>query len=215
MSIEILFEDNHLLAINKPAGYLTQPSGTQQANLETQAKEWIKTTYHKPGQVFLQAVHRLDKPVSGIVLFCRTTKALSRLNAAMRQRQVHKVYYALVEGMLPQNEGLLEHYMIHDNYHAQIVHKDHPQAKVARLSYTVIERQLSTTLLQIYLDTGRYHQIRLQLSTVGCPVLGDVKYGSALPWNQEGIALHHGVLTFPHPITSNMITIECPYQWLI
>src|SRR5215204_526225 len=125
-----LFEDNHLLVLNKPAGLLTQPSGTEQESLEQQAKAWIKIVYHKPGQVFLEAVHRLDKPVSGIVVFGKTSKALSRLNASIRDKQTKKLYYAWVEKRLSLSEGVLEHYLIHDDFQAQIVSADHPQAKL-------------------------------------------------------------------------------------
>lgn len=211
--LNILFEDNHLLVLNKPAGLLTQPSGTDQDSLEQQAKIWIKTTYHKPGLVFLEATHRLDKPVSGVVVFARTSKALSRLNAAMRNKQTHKYYYALVEGMPPSKQGQLEHYLMHDDFCAQIVYKEHPQAKIARLNYKVIQETSMGALLEIELETGRYHQIRVQLKAIGCPIIGDKKYGSQLPFQPEAIALHHTRLVIDHPVTKKQLKFEAPLPW--
>ncbi len=210
MELNIIFEDNHLLVLDKPGGLLTQPSGTEQDSLEQRAKAWIKSTHQKPGRVFLEAVHRLDKPVSGIVVFSRTTKALTRLNAFIRNKETQKFYYALVEGCPYENEGVLEHYMIHDDFHAQIVFKDHPQAKLARLSYRIMQKNLTTTLLEVQLDTGRYHQIRLQLSAVGCPIVGDSKYGSTTFFKKGTIALHHFRLQIPHPITNEPLIFESP-----
>lgn len=209
-SIEPLFEDNHLLILNKPAGLLTQPSGTDQDSLEQQAKAWIKATYHKQGNVFLEAVHRLDKPVSGIVVFCKTSKALSRLNAAMRSKQTHKIYWALVEGAPPAEEGELEHCILHDDFHARIVPRDNPEGKMARLRYRVLERSKQRTLVEIELETGRYHQIRLQMSAIGCPIWGDRKYGSQSEYASGSIALHHRCLTLPHPVTHACLVIEAP-----
>lgn len=210
MELDVLFEDNHLLVVNKPAGLLTQPSGTDQQSLETEAKAWIKDKYQKPGNVFLEAAHRLDRPVSGIVVFGRTSKAVSRLNEAMRNKDVQKRYYALVEGTPPENEGVLEHYMIHSDHRAEIVFKDHPEGKLARLLFKVIQRNLTTTLLEIQLDTGRYHQIRLQLSEIGCPIIGDSKYGGKTPFRQGAIALHHIALQIPHPVTKELLLFNAP-----
>jgi 23S rRNA pseudouridine1911/1915/1917 synthase len=204
----VLFEDNHLLVVNKPAGILTQPSGTAQENLEDQAKAWLKIVHDKPGNVFLGTVHRLDKPVSGVVIFGKTSKALSRLNASIRAKLTHKLYYALVEGN-PPSEGILENYVVHDDYHAEVAASDFPQAKLARLKYHVIEKRGDLTLLEIELETGRYHQIRLQFSHIGCPIAGDVKYGSRFPFEGR-IALHHIKLEIPHPITGAICIFEAP-----
>lgn len=209
-SLEPLYEDNHLLILNKPAGLLTQPSGTDQDSLEQQAKAWIKTIYHKPGNVFLEAVHRLDRPVSGIVVFCKTSKALSRLNAAMRSKQTHKIYWAWVEGSPPKAEGELEHYLLHDDFHARVVAEGYPEGKIARLRYRVLERKEQRTLVEIELETGRYHQIRLQMSAIGCPICGDQKYGSRFEYQPGAIALHHRSLTIPHPVTHACLRIEAP-----
>jgi 23S rRNA pseudouridine1911/1915/1917 synthase len=205
-----LFEDNHLLVLNKPPGLLTQPSGTDQDSLEQQAKAWIKTIYHKPGHVFLQAVHRLDKPVSGIVIFAKTSKALSRLNASMRAKQISKTYWAWVEGSIDSDGGILEHWLVHDEFHAKRVESDHPEGKVARLTYQVLQRKKGRTLLQIELATGRYHQIRLQFSASGHPVWGDRKYGGTQQYMPDAIALHHRCLQLPHPISQTWLMVEAP-----
>lgn len=206
---DILFVDNHLLIVNKAAGLLTQPSGTSQDSLELQAKAWIKQAYQKPGNVFLHAVHRLDKPVSGIVVFARTSKALTRLNQDIRDKKTKKIYSALVEGHVSSLEGQLEHYIKHDDFHAEIVPAKHPEAKLARLNYRVIAHQGEHTLLEIELNTGRYHQIRLQLATIGHPILGDRKYGSRMILDDK-IALHHTYLTFFHPVTKEALTVHAP-----
>jgi 23S rRNA pseudouridine1911/1915/1917 synthase len=205
-----LFESNHLLVLNKPAGLLTQPSGTDQDSLEQQAKDWIKQRDHKPGQVFLEAVHRLDKPVSGVTVFGKTSKALTRLNESIRSKQTVKIYWAWVEGHLSQKEGCLEHYLVHDEFQARVVKASYPQAKLARLSYREIERYSHYSLIEIQLDTGRYHQIRVQLAASGHPILGDMKYGSSVPLNPQVIALHHRRLEIPDPISKEMRCFEAP-----
>lgn len=205
-----IYEDNHLLVLNKPAGLLTQPSGTDQPSLEQAAKKWLKDKYHKPGNVFLEAVHRLDKPVSGIIVFGKTSKALSRLNASIRSKQTRKYYYAWVEGIPPFDEGVLEDYLVHDDYIAQVVPSHHPQAKLARLSYRVMEKRSQDALLEIELETGRYHQIRVQLAAMGCPIWGDRKYGSHRSFQEGSIALHHGRLLLPHPISGEVLSLEAP-----
>lgn len=207
---EILFEDNHLLVVNKPAGMLTQPDNTGQDSLEVLAKAWIKERDKKPGNVFLGTVHRLDKPVSGVVLFARTSKALSRLNEAMRNKQSHKTYLATVEGILTPPQGTLEHYLTHDSHQASISHQNNPEAKLARLHYKVVSQQDELTLLEIILETGRYHQIRAQLSAIGHPIVGDGKYGSRKRFREGAIALHHYRLQVPHPITGLLQTFEAP-----
>ncbi len=208
----VIAEDGHLLVLNKPAGLLTQPSGTEQPSLEAQAKQWIKERDHKPGNVYLHAVHRIDKPVSGIVLFAKTSKALSRLQETMRSKKSRKIYLAMIEGSLPASEGILENYLVHDDFCAKVVHSKHPEAKLARLSYRVLKKTDSLSWVEIELETGRYHQIRIQFSHIGCPIVGDHKYGSRqhLP-NPEAIALHHQRLEIEHPISHEMVTFEAPF----
>ncbi len=227
MNLEVLYHDNHLLAVNKPAGLLTQPSGTDKDNLEDLSKVWIKETKGKPGNVFLHAVHRLDKDVSGIVLFACTDKALSRLNADMRAHKFTKIYHAVVSGTPPQSSGSLRHFLTHDDYHAKIVSEGAPEAKECVLDYKVLSSQVGTarravrgalgesalplTLLEIQLHTGRYHQIRAQLAAIGCPILGDEKYGSRVKLPDGAISLHHARLTVIHPVTKEEIVIKAPY----
>lgn len=196
----IVFEDNHLLVVDKPAGLLTQPTDASEESAEGWAKAWIKSKCGKPGNVFLHAVHRLDRPVSGIVVFARTSKALSRLNEAMRSKSCRKIYHALVEGAPPSPEGRLEHYLTHDHHRATVFDTPRPEAVKATLVYRVLERRGDYTLVEIELETGRYHQIRAQLAAVGCPIVNDVKYGSRTG-DGSIISLQHVSLTIPHPIT--------------
>ncbi|NOU35348.1 MAG: RNA pseudouridine synthase [Kiritimatiellaceae bacterium] len=230
MTLDVLYHDNQLLAVNKPAGLLTQPSGTDKDNLEDRAKAYIKEVKGKPGNVFLHAVHRLDKDVSGIVLFACTDKALSRLNADMRAHRFTKIYHAVVSGAPPQNEGSLRHFLIHDDYRAEVAKEGDPEAKECLLDYRVITPAEGSgptnhsapvgrvtspgdkhTLLEIQLHTGRYHQIRAQLAAVGCPIVGDEKYGSKVKLACGAIALHHARLTVIHPVSKAEIVIEAPY----
>lgn len=204
--------DNHLLAADKPGGLLTQPSGSIEDSLESQAKAWLKQEFNRPGNVFLEAVHRIDKPVSGIVLFARSSKGLSRLNAAVRDGLVRKVYRARVEGRMKQSSGNLEDFLIHDEHRARVVPAGMPGARLACLSYKVLETGANGSLLEIVLETGRYHQIRVQLAHLGHPILGDVKYGSKLPWKKDTIALQHFQLTFPHPVGGSNITLQSEFR---
>ncbi|MCB1082175.1 MAG: RluA family pseudouridine synthase [Chlamydiia bacterium] len=199
---KVLYEDNHLLALDKPAGLLTQPNGTDADSLEEQGKRHLKQKCQKPGNVFLHPIHRLDKPVSGIVLFARTSKALSRLNEAMRSRQLTKIYHAEVEGHLENPAGELTHFLIHSSHRAAVA--TNGQGKKAVLTYRTLKTYPHSTLLEVTLHTGRYHQIRIQLSHIGHPIIGDTKYG-AKP--SARLALHHAALTFPHPITQQEITV--------
>lgn len=214
--IEVLYEDNHLIIVNKPAGLLTQPTDLENDSLEVRVKAWIKTTYNKPGNVFLGVIHRLDKPVSGIVVFAKTSKALSRLNALMRDKEMVKTYFALVEGNPKADKGTLEHYLKHDDYVASITSKRDPEGKLARLHYEVLEHAKEAVLLKVILETGRYHQIRCQCASMGCPIVGDAKYGAGkakdllqrLP--KGAIALHHGSMSLTHPVTKERLIIEAP-----
>lgn len=206
-----LFEDNHLLVLNKPPGLLTQPSGTDQDSLEQQAKTWLKHRDKKPGNVFLEAVHRLDKPVSGIVVFAKTRKALSRLHDSIRKgTHIRKTYWAWVEGSLPYDEGILEHFVKHEDFHAIIVDENDVNGKKASLTYRVLQRKEKATFIEITLLTGRYHQIRLQFSAFGYPIWGDHKYGGRQSYSSQAIALHHRRFEIPHPISQNLLIFEAP-----
>jgi 23S rRNA pseudouridine1911/1915/1917 synthase len=205
---EILYCDNHLLVCNKPAGMLTQPNHTDAPSVEEYGKGWVKERFQKSGAIFLHALHRLDRPVSGIVLFARTSKALSRLNTSIREGTFQKEYQALVEGRVKEEEGLLEHHLQRDPFCSRVVQKESVHAKKCLLKYHMIKGFDRYTLLKISLITGRYHQIRAQLSAVGHPILGDQKYGSLYP--SPHLFLHHGSLRFPHPVTGHEMHFEAP-----
>ena len=209
---EIVFCDNHLLIAMKPAGLLTQPDDTGGDSLEIFAKEWVKREYKKPGSVFLHAIHRLDKPVSGLVLFARTSKALSRLNEQSRNQEIQRIYTAEVEGILPAKEGVLDHYLIHGDHRSIIAKATDKEAKHARLSYRVVEFKSHSTVILIELETGRYHQIRSQFSASGHPVVGDERYG-AKRGRDDAIHLHCSQLSFAHPVTKEILKYhsEAPF----
>ena len=212
--LNILYEDNHLLAVDKPAGLLTQPTEIENDSLEVQVKLWIKERYQKPGNVFATVAHRIDKPVSGIVLLAKTSKALSRLNEAMRAKEMQKTYYALVEGIPKKKQDSLIHFLKHEAHFSSISNKNDRLAKQARLHYETLQEFDKAALLKINLETGRYHQIRCQLSAIGHPIIGDIRYGAkkgqkilpTLPKN--AIALHHFRLELCHPVTKEPLCLE-------
>jgi len=203
--LEVLYLDNHLLAVNKPAPLLTQPNNSNAPNLETLVKEWVKKRYKKMGRVFLHPIHRLDKPVGGIVLFARTSKALTRLNVQIKNRAIQKTYFAQVEGQLYPHAKTLKHNLIHGSHRAHIS----PLGKRALLSYTIHKTYPLYTFVEIKLYTGRYHQIRIQFAHIGHPIVGDSRYGSVE--NFSHIALHHSKMVFFHPVSQERIVISsCP-----
>lgn len=205
---EVLFCDNHLLVMDKPGGLSTQKHDPAAQSLEEAAKSWVKERFHKQGAVFLHPIHRLDKAVSGVVLFARTSKALSRLQESMRQGSIHKSYRALVSGSLDEQSGTLRHFLLHGDHKALLGKEGQPGAKEAILHFQVIERREQTSLLQLDLITGRYHQIRAQLAAIGHPVIGDGKYGSAISYKKEQIALLHAEMRFPHPVTKETVSFR-------
>lgn len=206
---QVIFCDNHILVGFKPAGMLTQPTKENPLSLEGFLKDWVKEKFEKKGEVFLHAVHRLDRPVSGLVLFAKTSKALSRLNTQAKNQEIQRVYIAEVEGILPEKLGRLDHYLIHGNHQAILGKKEDESAKHARLFYEVLKETPHTTFVQIELETGRYHQIRAQFSAIGHPVVGDEKYKAA-PTKGKTIHLHSAKLLFEHPITLERLKFETP-----
>jgi len=200
--MQIIYEDNHLLVLDKPAGLLTQPTNLQSDSLETRARAWIKETYQKPGNVFLHAAHRIDRLVSGIVVFAKTSKALSRLHALLRERKCKKIYLALVDHEPYPFTGTLEDCLVHDDYRATL----DPKGKLARLHYI----RIGDHRLEIDLETGRYHQIRAQLAAIGSPIKGDKKYGSRQSFRPDAIALHHHRLEILHPVKGEMLVFISP-----
>jgi 23S rRNA pseudouridine1911/1915/1917 synthase len=212
----ILFEDNHCLAVNKPAGLLTQGVPPQVPSLEGQVKAYLKERYHKAGNVYLGIPHRLDRPVSGVVVFARNTKAARRLAEQFQDRQVQKVYWAMVEGEVAPAAGQWEDWVqkIPQEARAIGVTADTPGARRARLRYRVLKVAAGRTLLEIYPDTGRMHQIRVQAAGRGWPIVGDALYGSSQTFGpaaplprDRAIALHARSLTFLHPIRYEPITV--------
>ncbi len=204
--LDIIYADNHLVAVVKPAGLLTQDSGTGRENLEDQVRTWIKHERNKPGNVFLHAVHRLDAAAGGIVLFACTSKALKRLNEDIRLHRVEKTYQALVEGQMPAAQGRLIHYLLHCNGMAVVADAQNPAAKKSSLEYMVLERMPGRQLLEIRLETGRYHQIRAQLAAVGHPIVGDGRYGAKSSLPNGVIMLHHVRLQCLHPTSKQKIS---------
>ena len=205
----VIFLDNHLLVVDKPAGHLTHPAEESSAPcLLEEARAWLARRFEKPGRVFLEPIHRIDKPVSGVVVFARTSKALSRCMAAVREKACRKVYLALVEGGGLPEEGVCEHAVVKQEYRAAIA-KRPGEGKPSRLCFKRLWRGEGRTLLQIDLDTGRYHQIRVQLAALGHPVFGDAKYGAASLLN-GGIALHHLRYSLPHPVKGAPMQFSAP-----
>jgi 23S rRNA pseudouridine1911/1915/1917 synthase len=217
--LEVLYEDNHLLAVNKPAMLPTMGVAEDRPSLLSAAKEYIRTKYSKPGNVYLGIVSRLDAPVTGVVLMARTSKAAGRLAKQFRERDVEKVYWAIVEGNVEPRDGRLVDYLRKDERHRR-VHASAaatPDAQLAELHYRTLGllpgelrlRDRSASLLEVRPHTGRKHQIRVQLSQAGFPILGDRKYGSTRRFPQ-GIALHARRLVARHPVNTMQIELEAP-----
>ena len=210
-SLDILFEDNHLLVVAKPAGIATMGLPEGEETLLTVAKDYVKQRYDKPGNVYLGVVSRLDFPVSGVIVFARTSKAAARLNDQFRDHTTEKIYNVLVEGNISPKEALLVNHLCEDPRHRKMWVTARPTAesKEARLRYVCLKSVRNRSLLEVTLETGRKHQIRLQLSHAGHPVLGDQKYGSHTKF-PNGIALHAKRLVITHPITKEPLTFEAP-----
>ena len=208
----ILFEDNHIIAVNKSSSEIVQGDKTGDEPLSEKIKQYIKVKYNKPGEVYLGVTHRLDRPVSGVVLFARTSKALTRLNELFRTHQLKKIYWAVVQNTPEHPEARLKHYMVRNEKQNKSYAYDKPvaEAKEAVLSYRIIARSDRYNLLEVVLETGRHHQIRCQLAKIGCPIKGDLKYGSPRSNANGGISLHARKVEFLHPVTKELISITAP-----
>jgi len=208
----VLFEDNHLLALNKPAGWLVQGDRTGDSTLTDWGKTYLKEKYAKPGAVFLHPVHRIDRPVSGVVLFARTDKALGRLTTMFRERKVVKTYLALVRHKPEKPAAELRHFLEKDESRnlVQAYAKPVRDAKEAILHYIWLGEVEEYHLLEVHPQTGRPHQIRIQLSTMGSPILGDLKYGAEAPLPDASIGLHSRLLELEHPVRLEPLRIEAP-----
>ncbi|TNE77630.1 MAG: RNA pseudouridine synthase [Bacteroidetes bacterium] len=210
--MEVLHEDNHTIVINKRSGDIVQGDKTGDEPVSERIKRYLKEKYKKPGNVFCGVVHRLDRPTTGALLFARTSKALSRLNDQFRTKDVEKIYWAVVENMPPKESDTLVHYLQrNEKQNKSYAHlKEVPNSKKAMLHYTLIAKSDNYFLLEIKLETGRHHQIRSQLSSIGCCIKGDLKYGAKRSNKDGSIHLHARRLSFDHPTTKERIVVEAP-----
>lgn len=210
--MDVVYEDNHLIIVNKSSSEIVQGDKTGDKPLAEIVKEYIKQKYHKPGNVFLGVVHRLDRPVSGLVVFARTSKALVRLNEMFRTKEVHKTYWAIVGNCPPTEEGELVHWLVRNEKQnkSYAYDKEKPEAKKAILDYKLIGRSERYFLLEVDLKTGRHHQIRCQLAKMGCPIKGDLKYGSPRTNPDGSICLHARRVRFVHPVSKQEIDVTAP-----
>ena len=213
--VEVLYEDNHLIACNKPAGWLVHGDETKDTPFTEYVKQWIKVKHKKPGNVFLGVIHRIDRPVSGAILFAKTSKGLARMNDVFKQRAIKKVYWAITNKSPHELSGTLSHYIKKDpkKNKSNVIDrkgKNNKTYKDAVMDYKVIGRLAGHHLLELNLKTGRSHQIRAQLGHVGCPIKGDLKYGFTLPNHDATIHLHSKYLEFEHPIKKELIRISAP-----
>lgn len=212
MALNVLYEDNHLIIINKPSGALVQADKTGDEPLSDTVKKYIKKKYNKPGEVFLGVVHRIDRPVSGVLIFARTSKALERMNALFKDKKVQKTYWAVVHKAPQPEQGRLEGHIIKDArlLKAFVFHQPQKESKACALDYRVISSSDRHHLLEVKPMTGRYHQIRAQLSSIGCPIRGDLKYGAPRSNANGGIHLHARKVEFEHPVTKEWMVVKAP-----
>ena len=210
---EILYEDNHIIAVNKKASDLSQGDKSGDESLDSEIKKYIARKYNKPGEVFLGVVHRLDRPVSGVILYARTSKALTRLNEMFRSAEVKKTYLAIVKERPPEDKGTITHFVKKNEKQNKTYVYDHEvkDSKKATLSYRVAGRSDRFYLLEVELHSGRHHQIRAQLAEIGCPIKGDLKYGAQRSNEDGSISLMARRLEFIHPVKKEKIVITAPF----
>lgn len=211
-NLQVLFEDNHIIVVNKRVGDIVQGDKTGDKPLSDVVKEYLKEKYNKPGAAFLGVVHRLDRPTTGIVVFAKTSKALTRLNELFKNRETQKTYWAVVKNKPPKTEDNLIHYLKRNekNNTSKAHIREVPDSKIASLDYKIIATLQNYFALEINLHTGRHHQIRAQLSAIGCPIKGDLKYGFDRSNPDGGIHLHARKLVFVHPVSKEILTIIAP-----
>lgn len=207
-----LYEDNHIIIVSKRSGEIVQGDKTGDEPLSETVKQYIKEKYHKPGNVFLGVVHRLDRPVWGLVVFAKTSKALTRLNKMFKEGQVHKTYWAITKNAPPAEEGVLTDWLVrNERQNKSYAHpQEVPNAKKAVLKYRVIAHSDRYHLIEVNLLTGRHHQIRCQLANMGCAIKGDLKYGAARSNPDGSISLLARRITFVHPVSKENIVVEAP-----
>lgn len=219
--IEVLFEDNHLIVINKRASEIVQGDKTGDEPLVEKVREYIRKKYNKPGNVFCGLVHRLDRPTSGVLVFARTSKALERMNKLFAENHPAKLYWAVVEKAPEQAAGSLKHYLVRNEKQNKSYASDTPKngSKEARLHYRILLKSDRYTLVEIVLETGRHHQIRAQLAAIGCVIKGDLKYGAKRSNTDGSIHLHARSLQFQHPTREETVSVTAPvpqdtlWQW--
>ena len=208
---KVIYVDNHIIAVIKPTGLLTQTDRNGDESLIDQTRQWIKKKYNNPNNIFVSLVHRLDRNVSGVVLLARTSKAASRLCKQFREGTTKKYYRAIVLGKLKQARATLVHYLRKGkSLKATVFPRETPTAKRSELSYEVIDLLGENTLVEVILSTGRFHQIRAQMAFIGHPIMGDIKYGASIPLLNQEIALYACKLVFNHPISNEEITLTAP-----
>ena len=214
INIDVIFEDNHLIAVNKKSGEIVQGDKTGDEPLSERVKKYLKIKYNKPGNVFLGTIHRIDRPTSGIVIFAKTSKALSRMNEKFRQNKISKTYWAIVKNRLPKKNDLLEHYLLKNQKKNKSFLSTEEKGKFSILEYNFLNNLNNYFLYEIFPKTGRHHQIRVQLSTMGSPIKGDLKYGAKRSNPNGGINLHAKKIDFNHPVTKESVSIEanCPKE---
>ena len=210
--MQVLYEDNHIIIVNKESGEIVQGDKTGDVPLSDIVKQYIKEAHAKPGAVFLGVVHRLDRPVSGVVVFAKTSKALTRLNNMFRDGEIHKTYWALCSNRPEKIEGELDNWLVRNEKQnkSYVYDKEKPNAKRARLHYEVIGATERYTLIEVHLMTGRHHQIRSQLAHIGCPIKGDLKYGAKRSNPDGSISLLARRVEFIHPVSKEKIIVEAP-----
>ncbi len=208
----VLYEDNHLVVVNKAPGEIVQGDKTGDKPLSEEVKEYLKVKYNKPGNVFCGVTHRLDRPTSGIVVFAKTSKALSRLNAMFKNNEIDKTYWAVVKKLPEKTEATLTHYLIKNERTNKSTAYDveKPNTKKSVLHYKVIGQSQNYNLLEVDLETGRHHQIRCQLSKIGSPIKGDLKYGAERSNPDGSISLHARKIAFIHPVSKEKIEVVAP-----
>jgi len=211
-NLQILLEDNHLIIINKRAGDITQGDKTGDVPLSDVVKAYIKEKHQKPGKVFLGVVHRLDRPTSGVIIFAKTSKALERLNKMLRDKIIHKTYWALVKNPPKKQADTLVNFLKKNpkNNKSSVYSNEIEGSKKAILHYKTLKKLDNYSLLEIDLETGRHHQIRAQLSAIGCPIKGDLKYGFSRSNKDGSIHLHARKIEFTHPVSKEKISLTAP-----
>jgi len=212
MKIKVLYEDNHLIGVFKPAGILVQPDISGKTCLMDEVKKYLKKKCRKKGKVFLGLLHRIDRPISGIVLFAKTSKGASRLSKQFRDNEIKKIYQAIVIGKVKKREGVLINYILKDEERKKAIITDEKKGKKAELYYKVISYRGKNSFLEIKIKTGRFHQIRAQLASIGHPILGDKKYGASFSLPDKSIALSAVSLSFKTAVSKQTKTISIPEE---